>query len=113
MEASPNSHLYRLSLSYIIEKLIGDTMDLRVEAERIADAKIKFEENLYKYLIVNSIIAVICFVFLQSFSLLFFVMFFWGISVLNDFFKAYPFGEMVAPNYREKMVEKELSKMGE
>lgn len=88
-------------------------MDLRVEAERIADAKIKFEENLYKYLIVNSIIAVICFVFLQSFSLLFFVMFFWGISVLNDFFKAYPFGEMVAPNYREKMVEKELSKMGE
>ena len=88
-------------------------MDLRAEAEKRADAKIKFEENLYKYLIVNTIIAVICLVFLHSFSLLFFVMLFWGISVLNDFFKAYPFGEMVAPNYREKMVDKELSKMGE
>ncbi len=88
-------------------------MDLREEAERRVDAKIKFEENLYKYLIVNSIIAVICFVFLQSFSLLFFVMFFWGICVLNDFFKAYPFSEVVSPNYREKMIDKELSKMGD
>ncbi|MBE6490172.1 MAG: 2TM domain-containing protein [Methanobrevibacter sp.] len=88
-------------------------MDLRLEAEKRADAKIKFEENLYKYLIANTIIAVICFVFLQGFSLLFFVMFFWGIAVLDDFFKAYPFGEMVAPNYREKMVDRELSKMGE
>ena len=113
METSPNSNLYRHLPSYINEQLIGDTMDLRAEAEKRADAKIKFEENLYKYLIVNTIIAVICLVFLHSFSLLFFVMLFWGISVLNDFFKAYPFGEMVAPNYREKMVDKELSKMGE
>ena len=88
-------------------------MDLRVEAERKADAKIKFEENLYKYLIVNTIIAIICFAFLQSFSLLFFVMFFWGIGLLNDFLKAYPFSEVVSPNYREKMIDKELSKMGD
>ena len=88
-------------------------MDLRAEAEKRADSKIKFEENLYKYLIVNTIIAVICFVFLHSFSLLFFVMLFWGISVLHDFFRAYPLGEIIAPNYRKKMIEKELSKMGE
>ena len=88
-------------------------MDLRQEAERRVDAKIKFEENLYKYLFVNSIIAVICFVFLQNFSLLFFVMLFWGISVLNDFLKAYPFREIVSPNYREQMINKEISKMGD
>ncbi len=65
-------------------------MNLRQEAERRVDAKIKFQENLYKYLIVNVIIAIICFVFLQSFWLLLFVMFFWGIDVIDDFFKAYP-----------------------
>ena len=62
---------------------------MREEAERRVDAKIKFQENLYKYLIVNTIIAIISLAFLQSFWLLFFVMFFWGIGVLDDFFKAY------------------------
>lgn len=83
-------------------------MDLRHEAERRVDAKIEFQENLYKYLIVNVIIAIISLLFLQSFWLLFFVMFFWGIKVLDKFFKAYPLS-----NYREKMIDKELSKMGE
>jgi len=35
-------------------------------------------------------------------------MFFWGINVLDKFFKAY-----TIENYREKMIEKEISKMGE
>jgi hypothetical protein len=83
-------------------------MNLREEAEKRVDAKIKFQENLYKYLIVNSIVAIICFVFLQSFWLLFFIMFFWGIGVLDDFFKAYPLW-----NYREKMINREISKMGD
>lgn len=86
-------------------------MNLRQIAEKRVDAKIKFRENLYKYLIVNSIIAVICFVFLQSFWLLFFVMFFWGIGVLDDFFNAYSFDNIVNPNYREEMIDKEISKM--
>ena len=81
-------------------------MNLREQAERRVDAKIKFQENLYKYLIVNTIIAVICIIFLQSFWLLAFVMFFWGIEVVDDFFKAYPLND-----YREKMINKELSKM--
>ena len=83
-------------------------MNLREQAERRVDAKIKFQENLYKYLIVNTIIAVICIIFLQSFWLLAFVMFFWGIEVADDFFKAYPLND-----YREKMINKELSKMGD
>ncbi|WP_405295523.1 2TM domain-containing protein [Methanobrevibacter sp.] len=83
-------------------------MDLREKAEKRVDAKIEFQENLYKYLIVNVIIAIICLLFLQSFWLLFFVMFFWGIGLLNKFFKACPIND-----YREEMIEKELSKMGE
>ena len=83
-------------------------MNLREEAERRVDAKMKFQENLYKYLIVNTIIAVICIIFLQSFWLLAFVMFFCGIEVVDDFFKAYPLSD-----YRERMINKELSKMGD
>ena len=83
-------------------------MDLRQKAEKRVDAKIEFQENLYKYLIVNVIIAVICLLFLQSFWLLFFVMFFWGIDILDKFFKAYSISD-----YREKLIERELSKMGE
>ena len=83
-------------------------MDLREKAEIRVDAKIEFQENLYKYLIVNVIIAIICLLFLQSFWLLFFVMFFWGFGVLDKFFKAYSIND-----YREEMIEKELQKMGE
>ena len=88
-------------------------MDLRKEAERRVDAKIEFQENLYKYLFVNVILATISILFLQSFWLLFFVMFFWGIGLLNKFFKAYSFNDIVSPNYRENMINKELSKMGD
>ena len=83
-------------------------MNLREEAERRVDAKIKFQENLYKYLIVNTIIAIICIIFLHSFWLLAFVMIFWGIEIVDDFFKAYPLRD-----YRERMINKELSKMGD
>ena len=88
-------------------------MNLRQRAEKRVDAKIEFQENLYKYLIVNVIIAIISIVFLQSFWLLFLVMFFWGIGVLKKFFKAYVFLDIVGPNYREKMIQKEISKMGD
>ena len=83
-------------------------MDLRCIAEKRVDAKIKFQENLYKYLIVNTIIAIICHIFLHSYWLLACVMFFWGIGVLDDFFKAYSLN-----NYREEMIQREISKMGD
>ena len=88
-------------------------MDLRKEAERRVDEKIEFQDNLYKYLIVNVIIAIICVLFLQSFWLLFFVMFFWGIGLLKKFFKAYSFKYFVGYDYREKMIEDEISRMGD
>lgn len=88
-------------------------MDIRKEAERRVDAKIEFQENLYKYLIVNFILAIVSIYFLQSFWLLFFVMFFWGIGVLEKFFKAYSFHDIAGHDYREKMINKEISKMGD
>ena len=79
-------------------------MDLRQKAEQRVDAKIEFQENLYKYLIVNVIIAVICLLFLNSFWLLFLVMFFWGLDVLDKFFKAYSIRD-----YREDMKSRRKS----
>ena len=88
-------------------------MDLRKKAEKRVDAKIKFEENLYKYLIVNVILAIISCLFLKSFWLLALVMFFWGIGVLADFFNAYSFEYLIGLDYRERKIQEELSKMGE
>lgn len=83
-------------------------MDLREKAEKRVDAKIRFQENLYKYLIVNTILAIVCNIFLHSYWLLVFVMFFWGIRVLDDFFKAYSLSD-----HREKLIQKEILKMGD
>ena len=83
-------------------------MNLREEAEKRVDAKIKFKENLYKYLIVNTLIAIICHIFLHSYWLVACVMFFWGIGIIDDFFKAYSLS-----NHREKLIQKEISKMGD
>jgi hypothetical protein len=83
-------------------------MDSRQIAEKRADVKIEFQENLYKYIIVNVIIAIVCLLFLQSFWLLFITMFFGGLGVLDKFFKAYSLRD-----YREKMIQKELLKMCE
>ena len=77
-------------------------------AEKSVDAKIKFQENIYKYLIVKTIIAIVCHIFLHSYWLLAFVMFFWGIGVLDDFFKVYSLND-----HRENMIQKEISKMGD
>ncbi|WP_298501222.1 2TM domain-containing protein [uncultured Methanobrevibacter sp.] len=88
-------------------------MSLREQAEKRVDAKIKFQENLYKYLIVNTIIAIISVVFLKSYWLLLCVMFFWGIGVLDDFFKAYSYKDIFGYNYRERKIQEELSKMGD
>ena len=88
-------------------------MNIRRVAEERVDAKIKFEENLYKYLIVNVILAIVSFVFLKSYALLICVMFFWGIGVLDDFFKAYSFENITGPSYRERKIQEEMTKMGD
>ena len=86
-------------------------MDMRKKAEQKVDARIKFKENLYKYLIVNVIIAFISFVFLKSYWLLILVMVFWGIGVLDDFLRAYPFENIVGYDYRERKINEEIRKM--
>lgn len=88
-------------------------MNLRENAEMRVDAKIKFKENLFKYLVTNLIIAVICLIFFKGFGILFLVMLFWGIGVLNDFFKAYSIDDFVGYNYRERKIQEELKRMGE
>lgn len=88
-------------------------MDLRQRIEKKVDAEIKFKENLYKYLVVNLIIAGISLVFLKSFSLLMAVMLFWGIGLIHDFLKAYSFDDIVGYDYRERKIQEELSKLGD
>ena len=82
-------------------------MNLRSKSEKRVDAKINFQENLYKYLIVNLIIAIVCKLFLQSFWLLFFVMFFWGIDILDKFFNAYSFKDLF--NYDLEKNDKKIN----
>ena len=88
-------------------------MNLRENAEKRVDAKIKFKENLFKYLVTNLIIAVICLIFFKGFGILFLVMLFWGIGVLDDFFKAYSIDDLAGYNYRERKIQEELKRMGE
>ncbi|WP_458453427.1 2TM domain-containing protein [Methanobrevibacter sp.] len=88
-------------------------MNARQKAEKIVDAKIKFQENLYKYLIVNGVLAIFSFIFFDNYTLLLSVMFFWGIFLVIDFLKAYPLNNIVGEGYREEMIQKEISKMGD
>ena len=85
-------------------------MTLRQKAEERVNAKIEFQEELYKYVIVNSAIAIISLVFLHSYGLLMAIMFFWGIGLMISFLKAYPVDNLID---REKMIEKEISRMGD
>lgn len=40
-------------------------------------------------------------------------MFFWGLGVLDDFFDAYSFEDIVGHDYRERKIQEEISKMGD
>ena len=86
-------------------------MNLRQRAERRVDAKIEFQENLYKYIVVNVIIAIICLLFMKSFWLLFIVMFFWGIGVFKDFLMAFVFVDRFSEDYRERKIKEEMEKL--
>lgn len=83
-------------------------MHVREKAEKRVDAKIRFQENLFKFIVSNTILAIVCFVFLGDFWLLKFTMLFGGIALLKDLFDAYP----ISYN-RERIVENELSKRGD
>ena len=89
-------------------------MNLREMAEKRVDAKIKFQENLYKYLIVNTIIAIVCHIFLHSYWLLAFVVFFWGIGIFVKFLNAFVIcGKFDTVSYREHKIQEEMEKIRE
>ena len=87
-------------------------MDLRQRAERRVDGKIKFYRNLYSYLIVNIILAIVNFLFTPEYWWVCWVMFFWGIGVLADFLKAFViFDKFDSEEYRQLKIDEEMEKM--
>ena len=86
---------------------------LRARAEKRADAKIKFYKNLYAYIIINAILAVINWICTPEFWWVLFPVFFWGIGVFVDFLKAFVLlDKFDSEEYREKKIQEEMEKLG-
>ncbi|MBQ2831459.1 2TM domain-containing protein [Methanobrevibacter sp.] len=86
--------------------------DLRVIAERRADAKIKFYRNLCSYIIVNAMLAVINWYATPHYWWVLFPIFFWGIGVFISFLKAFVLMDKFdSVEYREQKIQKEMEKL--
>ena len=84
---------------------------LRARAEEKVDCKIKFYRNFIAYLIVNSILFVINWIYTPWFWWVAFPAFFWGIGILVKFLKAFVFIEMYDEDYRERKIQEEIEKL--
>lgn len=85
---------------------------LRNRAERKVDLKIKFYINLCSYIIVNSILAVINYLYTPQYWWVAFVVFFWGIGILFNFLKVFLiFDKFDSEGYRERKINEEIEKM--
>lgn len=86
--------------------------NLREVAEKRVERKIKFKRNLYSYIFVNIILAIVNLVFTQEYWWFLWVVFFWGIGVLVDFLKAYVlFDKFDSEEYRERKIQEEMEKL--
>ncbi|WP_458404495.1 2TM domain-containing protein [Methanobrevibacter sp.] len=86
--------------------------DIREIAEKRVERKIKFKRNLYSYIFVNIILAVINFIFTPEYWWVLWVMFFWGIGVLINFLNAYVlFEKFDSEEYRERKIQEEMEKL--
>lgn len=86
--------------------------NIRVVAEKKADAKIEFYKNFISYVVVNAILAVINFLFTPDIWWVLFPLFIWGIGVLFDFLKAFVlYGRFDGEEYRERKIEQEMEKL--
>ena len=85
--------------------------DLRQRAEESVDQKIKFYRNFISYVIVNSILAVINWLYTPEFWWVLFPVVFWGIGVFVDFLKAFVFPEHYNESYRERKIQEEMEKL--
>ena len=84
--------------------------DYNIAVEKV-DRKIKFYRNLISYIIVNAFLAVLNFLFTPFYWWVLFPMFFWGIGVLVDFFKAFVFADAFGEDYRQRKIAEEMEKM--
>ena len=79
-------------------------------AEKV-DKKIRFYRNLMSYVLVNAFLAIINFLFTPEFWWVLFPVFFWGIGVVIDFFRAFAFADAFGDDYRERKIAEEMEKL--
>ena len=79
-------------------------------AERV-DEKLKFYRGLVSYIIVNAFLLAINYMFTPSFWWVMFPMFFWGIGIIVNFFKAFVFDGICTEEYRQRKIAEEMEKM--
>ena len=82
--------------------------DLRIQAEKIVDKKIKFYKNLCSYLFVNLVLFIINWYFTPEFWWVSFPMFFWGIGIISEFIHIYVFTDN---DFRESKIKEEMEKL--
>lgn len=86
--------------------------NLRAIAEDRVQRKIKFKRNLFSYITVNIILAVVNFLFTPQYWWVMWVLLFWGIGVVLDFLKAYVlFEKYDSKEYRERRIQEEMEKL--
>ncbi|WP_405303896.1 2TM domain-containing protein [Methanobrevibacter sp.] len=85
---------------------------LRSRAEERVDAKIRFYVDFIIYVIVNSILFVINWLYTPEFWWVAFPLFFWGIGVFVKFLKAFVFVDKFNEDYRERKIQEEMEKLG-
>ena len=79
-------------------------------AERV-DRKIKFYRNFISYVLVNAFLALINFLFTPQYWWVLFPIFFWGIGVVVDFFKAFVVVDAFGKDYRARKIAEEMEKL--
>lgn len=89
---------------------MGDS--LRAIAENRVERKIKFKRNLFSYIVVNVILAIVNLIFTPEYMWFLWVVFFWGIGVLADFLRAYVLVDRFdSEEYRERKIQEEMEKL--
>lgn len=88
--------------------------NLRLIAENRVERKIKFKRNLYSYIVVNVILAIVNLIFTPEYWWFLWVVLFWGIGVLADFLRAYVLMDKFdSEEYRERKIQEEIEKLRE
>ena len=85
---------------------------LRSRAEERVDAMIRFYVDFIIYVIVNSILFVINWLYTPEFWWVACPLFFWGIGVFVKFLKAFVFVDKFNEDYRERKIQEEMEKLG-